>query len=184
MYVWWSVCVSLAGTELLDLRFMMDEDVEELIAFRLHSDGDVLLCDKLLGVQCANLSDCVSLETILDVDGVETMALHIDETGTVDKIMLPVEDDGILGISAMEDTGKLVRETLQPVTEVPETEVMSEEVGEVSDGGSPDNTTILFAGQIFERTILAEEVETVGRAMLLVEADGKFDASDDVRLIT
>lgn len=177
------MCVSLAGTELLGLRFMMDEDVEELTAFRLHSDGDVLLCDKLLGVQFANLSDCVPLETILDADGVETMALHIDETGTVDKIMLPVEDDGILGIPAMEDTGKLVRETLQPVTGVPETEVMSE-VEEVSDGDSPDNTTILFAGQIFERTMLAEEVETVGRAMLLVEADGKFDVSDDVRFIT
>lgn len=167
--------VSLAGTELLG--------VEELTAFRLHSGGDVLLCDKLLGLQCASLFDCVPLETILGVDGVETMELHIDETGTVDKITLPVENDGILGISGTEDTGKFVGEALQPVIGVSETGVMSEEVGEVSDGDSPDNTTILFAGQIFERTMLAEEVETVGRAMLLV-GDGKFDESDDVRLIT
>lgn len=151
-----------------------------MIAFRLHSDEDVLLCGRLLEVQCAKLPDCVTLEANLDPDGVETLASQTDETGTVDKIMLPVEDDGILGISVMDDTGKLLRETLQPVTGVPETEVMSED--EVSEGGSPDNTTILFAGLIFERTMFPE-VETEGRAMLLVEAGGKFDASDDVRRI-
>lgn len=167
------------GTKLLGLRFKMDEEVEGLMAFRLPDDEDVLLRERLLEVQCANLLDCVTQESISDADEVETLALQTDERGTVDKIMLPEDDDGMLRISAMEETGKLVRETLQPVTGVPEKEVvMLDDSGGASEGDSPDNT-ILFAGLISERTMFPEEVETEGKIMLRVEADGKFDASDD-----
>lgn len=163
---------------LLDFRFMMDEVVEGLMVFKLLDDG-VLLCDRLLEVQSAALSDCVTLEITGDTDKVDTLELQIDETGSVDKMMLPV-DDGILGILAMEDTGKLEKETLQPVAGVPGTEVMSED-GEVSEVDSLDRT-ILFLVLIPERTIFPEDVETVGRTMLLLEADGKVAASDDGRL--
>lgn len=119
MYVWWSVPVSQTGTELLGLRSMLGE-VEEVMAFRLLDEEDVLLCARVLEVQYASLYECVPLETTADEDGVEIPALQTDGMGRVDKIMLLVDDDGTQVMSAMEYTGKLVRETLQPVIEVSE----------------------------------------------------------------
>lgn len=171
--------VSEAGTELLDLLLMMDGEVEQVMAFRLPGSEEVLLRDRLLEVQYANLYDCVPLETTGDIDGEEILPLPTDEMGTVDNIMPPEEDGGTLGISAMEYTGKLVRETLQSVTAISETDLLCED-DEVSEGDSPDNT-ILFLGLISERIIFSE-VETVGKTILLLEADDKFDLSDVGRL--
>lgn len=82
------------------------------MALKLLDDEDVLLTDILFEVEYAKLFDRDSPETTVEVDEEETLALLNDETGPVEKMILSVEDGGILGISAMEGTGKLVMETL------------------------------------------------------------------------
>ena len=82
---------------------MMGE-VNGLMVLRLLDDDDVILPDILFEVEYAKLFDRVPLEAIVDTDEDETLTLLKDETGTVEKMILPVDDGRTLG--------KLVMETL------------------------------------------------------------------------
>lgn len=82
------------------------------MALKLLHDEDVLLPDILFEVEYAKVFDRVPLETPLQADEEETRTLLNDDSGPVEKMILAVEDGGILEISAMEETGKLEMETL------------------------------------------------------------------------
>lgn len=107
-----------APSELLGLKFKMEEEAEGLVTLKLLDEEDVLLPDILFEVEYAKLPDRLPRDTIVELDEDETLPVLKDETGTVEKIMLPVDDGGILVMSAMEDTGKLEMEAAWCVTGV------------------------------------------------------------------
>lgn len=102
-----------APSELLGLRFTMEEEGKGLVTLEvLDDEEDILLPDILFEVEHAKLPDRLPRDTTVEVDEEEILPALNEETGTVEKMMLSVDDGGILVMSAMEDTGKPEMEIL------------------------------------------------------------------------
>lgn len=96
----------------------------------LLDDDDVLLLpDILFEVEYAELPDKPPRDTTVEPDE-ETVPVLNDETGTGEK-MMPVDDGGMLVMSAMEDTGKPEMEILCGVAGVSVMVVTHDDAGEV-----------------------------------------------------
>ncbi|MPC36463.1 hypothetical protein E2C01_029921 [Portunus trituberculatus] len=95
-----------------EVEFKMEEEAKGLVTLELLDEEDILLPDILFEVEHAKVPDRLPRDTTVELDEEETLLTLNEETGTVEKIMLPVDDGGILVMSAMEGTGKPEMEIL------------------------------------------------------------------------